>query len=388
MLLSVIIVNYNVKYFLEQCLCSVEKAIGHRAGQEENILRGQTEVWVVDNQSTDGSVEYLQARFPFVSFITNTENKGFARANNQALQHCTGKYVLYLNPDTIVPEAAFHQCLQFMEDHPRAGALGVYMIDGSGKYLPESKRAFPTPWVSFCKMTGLTAGFPTSKLFARYYAGHLSPASVHEIDVISGAFMWVRKEVLDQTGGFDERFFMYAEDIDLSYRIQQAGYTNYFLPAPVIIHFKGESTRRDARYTRLFYTAMILFVDKHFKGIGAWWYKQLLRGFIKLRNLAGPGAIAANDPEGVSQVSKLSYVGDENSANEIKAIAAGNLVQVAGDPVNGAAQVLCEGATFSYTSLIGKLSASNGSGKIFIHGFRTRSAVASTRKDRRGTTLS
>jgi GT2 family glycosyltransferase len=183
-------------------------------------LAAQTEVIVVDNNSSDGSIAWLRPMFPFVRFIANTNNQGFAKANNQALQQCRGQYVLFLNPDTILPEDCFVQCLSFMEFHPDAGALGVRMIDGSGQYLPESKRGFPSPWVSFCKMSGLTHFFPASKLFARYYLGHLSPAETHQVDVLSGAFMWVRKEVLDKTGGFDERFFMYAEDIDLSYRIQ------------------------------------------------------------------------------------------------------------------------------------------------------------------------
>jgi N-acetylglucosaminyl-diphospho-decaprenol L-rhamnosyltransferase len=282
MLLSVIIVNYNVKYFLEQCLCSVREAL-RQSGVDSRESGVNTEVLVVDNASSDGSMEYLQPRFPFVQFIQNTVNVGFAKANNQALQQAKGKYILFLNPDTILPEDAFSACTAFMEAHTDAGALGVRMIDGSGRYLQESKRGLPTPWVALCKMSGLTRLFPTSKLFARYYLGHLPDDSTCEADALSGAFMLVRKQTLDTTGGFDEQFFMYAEDIDLSYRIQQAGYNNYYFPACTIIHFKGESTKKDARYIQLFYKAMIQFVQKHFHGSFSWIYTGILRTMIVIR---------------------------------------------------------------------------------------------------------
>ncbi|WP_172642133.1 glycosyltransferase family 2 protein [Niastella koreensis] len=193
--MSVIIVNYNVKYFLEQCLCSVRKAIG-----QMSVATGanNVEVWVVDNNSKDGSIEYLQLLFPFVQFIKNPVNQGFSKANNQALQKARGKYILFLNPDTILPEDAFTSCLAFMETTPDAGALGVQMIDGTGQYLKESKRGFPSMWVSFCKMSGLTRWFPSSKLFARYYMGHLSNQEVNKVDILSGAYMMVRKSLLDK----------------------------------------------------------------------------------------------------------------------------------------------------------------------------------------------
>jgi N-acetylglucosaminyl-diphospho-decaprenol L-rhamnosyltransferase len=278
MLLSVIIVNYNVKYFLEQCLCSVGEA-----RRQWSMVNGECEVLVVDNASSDGSVEYLQPKFPFVQYIQNTTNIGFAKANNQALQQATGKYILFLNPDTILPEDAFTACTAFMETHTDAGALGVRMIDGSGQYLKESKRGLPTPWVAFCKMSGLTRIFPASRLFARYYLGHLSEKEIHTADALSGAYMLVRKQTLDTTGGFDEQFFMYAEDIDLSYRIQKAGYTNYYFPDCTIIHFKGESTKKDARYVKLFYRAMIQFVHKHFHGPFSWIYTGILKTMIVIR---------------------------------------------------------------------------------------------------------
>src|SRR5690349_10153712 len=213
MQLSVIIVNYNVKYFLEKCLRSVEKA-------SKGLL---VEVIVVDNASSDNSIPYLSGRFPTVTFISNTTNTGFAKANNQGLALCQGEMVLFLNPDTIIPEDAFQRCLEFLNSNREAGACGVRMIDGSGRFLPESKRGFPSITTSFFKLSGITASFPKSKWFARYYLGHLPEHETNEADVLAGAFLMVKKSVLKVTGGFDEAFFMYGEDVDLSYRIQQAG---------------------------------------------------------------------------------------------------------------------------------------------------------------------
>src|SRR4030095_13423431 len=170
------------------------------------------------------------------------------RANNQDLQLVNGKYVLFLNPDTIIPEDCFSKCLAFMDAHPMAGALGVRMIDGTGQFLKESKRGFPSPWAAFCKMSGLTGLFPKSDFYARYYLGHLNSNQTHVIDALAGAFMFCKKIVLDKTKGFDEQFFMYAEDLDLSYRMQRAGFKNYYYPGCNIIHFKGESTNKDFRY--------------------------------------------------------------------------------------------------------------------------------------------
>ena len=267
--LSVIIVNYNVRYFLEQCLCSVQKAI-------KNI---DAEVFVVDNASKDGSVEYLQAGFPFVKFIANTDNVGFAHANNQALNLCSGDYVLFLNPDTIVPEDCFEKCISFLNENTDAGALGVRMLDGGGKFLPESKRSFPSPVTSMFKLFGLSSLFPKSKTFARYSLGHLDENKNHEVDVLAGAFLMGRREILQQLKGFDETFFMYGEDIDLSYRIQKSGYKNYYFAETSIIHFKGESTRKGSlNYIKMFYNAMSVFVSKHYSGGTA----QIYRFFIQI----------------------------------------------------------------------------------------------------------
>jgi O-antigen biosynthesis protein len=218
--LSVVIVNYNVKHFLEQCLHSVLKA-------SCNI---STEIFVVDNHSADGSNQLVREKFPNVILIENKENVGFSKANNQAIKQAKGKYILLLNPDTVVEEDTFVKTIAFMEKHPEAGGLGVKMIDGKGNFLPESKRGLPTPWVAFCKMFGLSKLFPKTKRFGEYHLSYLSDHEIHSVDVLAGAFMMLRMEVLNQTGLLDETFFMYGEDIDLSYRIKKAGYHNYYFP--------------------------------------------------------------------------------------------------------------------------------------------------------------
>ncbi|MBI1780647.1 MAG: glycosyltransferase [Sphingobacteriales bacterium] len=239
--ISIIIVNYNVKYFLEQCLCSVQKALSNVKG----------EIIVIDNSSGDGSMQYLPPKFPSVNFIRNDKNLGFGKACNQGLAIAKGKHILFLNPDTLVPEDA--------------GTLGIRMLDRSGNFLKESKRAFPSPQTSFYKLTGLAKLFPKSKTFGRYHLGYLNEQKNHVIDVLAGAYMLVSKEVLDKIGGFDEVFFMYGEDVDLSYRIQKGGYNIYYFAESSIIHFKGESTRKGSlNYVKMFYQAMSVFVKKHY----------------------------------------------------------------------------------------------------------------------------
>jgi GT2 family glycosyltransferase len=255
MKLSIIIVNYNVKHFLEQCLTSVYKAI-------PNIC---AEVFVVDNNSTDDSVQMVAKKFPQAKLIANKENTGFSKANNQAISVSKGEYVLLLNPDTVVEEDTFEKCISFMDAHPNGGGLGVKMIDGNGIFLPESKRGLPTPAVSFYKIFGLSNLFPKSIKFAKYHLGYLKENEINKIEVLSGAFMWMRKSVLDEIGYLDEAFFMYGEDIDLSYRIILAGYDNYYFPEAKIIHYKGESTKKgNINYVFIFYNAMIIFSKKHF----------------------------------------------------------------------------------------------------------------------------
>ncbi len=253
--LSIIIVNYNVKYFLEHCLAAVQQA-------SANLT---TQVFVVDNNSTDESAAYFTNRFPQFQFIYNTSNVGFAKANNIALAKATGKYILFLNPDTIVPEDCFEKCIAFFKATTNCGALGVKMIDGAGNFLKESKRSFPSPLTSLYKLSGMASLFPHSAKFAKYHLGNLPENKNHEIDVLAGAFIMVQKSVLDTVGSFDESFFMYGEDVDLSYRIQKAGYKNYYVADTTIIHFKGESTKRGSlNYVKMFYKAMSQFVTKHY----------------------------------------------------------------------------------------------------------------------------
>ena len=254
MKLSVIIVNYKVKHYLEQCLRSVAEA-----------SRGiAVEVIVVDNASGDGSVEYLRERFPDVTIIASEENLGFARANNLAIRNSHGQYVLLLNPDTIVAEDTFRDFIGFMDSTPDAGGCGAYMLHTDGSFAPESRRGLPTPFVAFCKMSGLASLFPKSRTFGRYYMRYLNENEVNRIEIMSGAFMFLRRDALDKAGLLDEDFFMYGEDIDLSYRILKAGYNNYFLPSR-ILHYKGESTVKSSyRYVHTFYRAMELFFNKHY----------------------------------------------------------------------------------------------------------------------------
>jgi GT2 family glycosyltransferase len=253
--LSIIIVNYNVKYFLEQCLISVR-----------NACKGiESEIFVVDNNSVDGSIKMLKEKFPDVILIANKENLGFSKANNQAIRLSKGEYVLLLNPDTVVEEDTFAKVIAFMDSHPDAGGLGVKMIDGKGKFLPESKRGLPTPTVAFFKVFGLARLFPKSKIFGQYHLGYLDKDKIHKVDILAGAFMLLRKEAITKSGLLDETFFMYGEDIDLSYRIIKEGYNNYYFPETRIIHYKGESTRKSSiNYVLVFYNAMIIFARKHF----------------------------------------------------------------------------------------------------------------------------
>ena len=274
--LSVVIVNYRVKYLLEQTLRSVEQAMKDLTG----------EIIVVDNLSGDDSIAFSRERHPTVQYIENQENAGFARANNQAIMQAQGEYTLILNPDTIITPQCLEEGIAWMKSHPKCGAIGARMMDGNGVFLPESKRSFPTPWVSFCKIFGLSKLFPRSPLFAKYHLRYLSDQEPQCIDILSGAYMLCRTGVLQQLGGFDEDFFMYGEDIDLSYRIVKAGYENWFLPTPML-HYKGESTRKDSmRYVRVFYDAMLIFYRKHFPRFNVIFYPIVKLGVIVRAGMA------------------------------------------------------------------------------------------------------
>ncbi|RYY15067.1 MAG: glycosyltransferase, partial [Cytophagaceae bacterium] len=276
MKLSVVIVNYNVCYFLEQTLLSVRRA----AAQLGELV----EVFVVDNNSADNSVAMVRARFPEVILLENQDNPGFAKANNQALRRATGQYQLLLNPDTLVAEDTFRRCCDFMDQHPRGGGLGVKMLDGQGRFLPESKRGLPTPAVAFYKIFGLARLFPRSRTFGRYHLGFLDPDQPHEIEVLSGAFMLLRQAALREVGLLDEDYFMYGEDIDLSYRLVRGGWQNWYFPGTRILHYKGESTKRTSvNYVFVFYRAMVIFAQKHFAPGQAGLFSRLINSAIWLR---------------------------------------------------------------------------------------------------------
>lgn len=380
MQLSIIIVNYNVKYFLEQCLCSVIKAT-------KNIT---AEIFIVDNNSTDGSKEFFTGRFTEVKFIWIKENVGFAKANNEALRFATGEKVLFLNPDTIVPEDCFEKCLNFFSSTENIGALGVKMIDGSGSYLPESKRGFPTAFISFCKISGLTKLFPHSKLLARYYLGHLAENETSEVDVLPGAFMMVDWKTLDITGSFDEDFFMYGEDIDLSYRIQNAGFKNYYFPGTTIIHFKGESTQKQSKqYLQNFYGAMMLFTKKHFGKFGSYIYQLMIRFVIAVKSsnietvkekttvsnkMYGGNAIIFCDASSYQDLKKLlqKYFGSIEYADNISQIKPETKILIFCEPF------------FSIDKIIHCMEINQNKYQFFIHTEGTGSIVGSADKKEPG----
>ncbi len=268
MQLSVIILNYNVRYFLEQCVRSVQAALH---GIEAEII-------VVDNASADDSCAMMQRLFPEVLLIQNTENIGFTKGNNIGLAQAQGEFICILNPDTVVAEDTFSKLLAFAQNKSQLGMVGCQLIDGSGQFLPESKRGIPTPWVAFTKITGLYKFFPSWSIFTRYYAQQLLPNQTGQVEILVGAFLFMRKAVYTEVGGFDEHCFMYADDIDLSYCLLKKGYANWYFAETSVIHYKGESTLRDHKYMRRFQEAMEFFYQKHFgKSFFSWFFILGLR---------------------------------------------------------------------------------------------------------------
>ncbi|CCG53966.1 Glycosyl transferase, group 2 family protein [Flavobacterium indicum GPTSA100-9 = DSM 17447] len=259
MQLSVIILNYNVRYFLEQCVLSVQKALEHIEG----------EIIVVDNASTDESCEMMKQKFPEIKLIRNSENVGFPKGNNIGVAHASGEYICILNPDTVVAEDTFEKLFNFchseLVSESNTGIIGCKLIDGTGQFLPECKRGVPTPWVAFTKIFGLYKLFPRLKWFNQYYAQHIAENENGEVAILVGAFMFMKRDLYLQVGGFDENCFMYSDDIDLSYMVQQLGKKNYYFAETTVIHYKGESTVRDATYRKRFQEAMQFFYGKHFK---------------------------------------------------------------------------------------------------------------------------
>ena len=288
--LSVIVVNYNVRQFLENALTSILRAMEGVEG----------EVFVVDNASDDGSVEMVRAKFPNVILIENKENLGFARANNIALKQARGKYLLLINPDTVMQEDTLQVMLEFFRETPDAGLAGCKILNPDGTFELGAHRSFPTPWVAFTKVFGLSALFPKSKLFGKYNLTYLSPDETYEVDAVSGSFMMITREAYERVGALDEIFFMYGEDLDWCYRVARAGYKVYYVHSTKIVHFKGESTRRSGiDEIKTFYTAMQIFVEKHLSS--SFIVEFLLTAGILLR--AGMAFVAkASRPLGLALV--------------------------------------------------------------------------------------
>lgn len=330
--LSIIIVNYNVVHFLDLCLDSVFIAI-------DNL---DAEVIVVDNASSDGSCDMVRHKYPAVKLIANTDNVGFARANNQGVKAAQGEFVCILNPDTVIGEMVFDRVYAFAKSGKATGAIGVKLIDGTGKFLPESKRNLPTPKVAFKKLFGKGEG---------YYATQVSPDHNGKVQILVGAFMLMAKAVYEQAGGFDEQYFMYGEDIDLSYTIEQLGYTNYYLGDSVVVHFKGESTSKDKKYRKRFYEAMRLFYDKHFSHnkieslgvkIGLW----IARKFSATKSLKNSTMAIAGDK--IVVVSK-----DKNLVNALESSLGKKLGSTPELPQNvKSSDVIFDRQTGSYKSYI------------------------------------
>lgn len=368
--ITIVIVSFRVKHFLEQTIRSAQEALKGLSG----------EIIVVDNNSADDTMPYVKPKFPSVTFIENKENVGFARANNQAIMQAKGTYTLILNPDTIITPECLRKCLEWMAQHPHCGAIGLHMIDGNGQFLPESKRAFPTPWVSFCKIFGLSKLFPYSRAFAKYHLRYLDEFQPHAIDILAGAYMFCRTDLLQKIGGFDEDFFMYGEDIDLSYRMVKEGYQNWYLPVNML-HYKGESTKKDSmRYVKVFYEAMLIFYRKHFPRFRAVVYPFIKLGVLVRQGLAvarrlfsclfgksstpieyrAGWVILSSKPDAVAKA-----VGIKDYATKI--------------PKSGAANVLIDDASHSYEQIVSTIAA-NHSKDRFFHIYANESGIVITPK--------
>lgn len=273
--LSIIIVNFNVKAFLQNCLISIQRAV-------QNITH---EIIVIDNASDDGSVEFIKKNFPNVKLIESKTNLGFSRANNLGLLQSSGKFICLINPDTLVQENTFDEMISFFKSNPNAGLAGCKILNPDGTFQLACRRSFPTPWVAFTKVVGLSKLLPKSKFFSKYNLTYLNENETYEVDAVSGSFMFLRREVFDKIGGLDENFFMYGEDLDWCYRIKAGGYKVFYVHSTQIIHYKGESTRRSSLdEVKVFYDAMRLFVSKHFSS--SWLLEIILRFAINIRSLA------------------------------------------------------------------------------------------------------
>lgn len=338
MTLTVIIVTYNVRPHALICLQSVTEAL-------RSI---KSEIIVVDNQSTDGTAKSIEEFFPDVRLIVNSQNEGFSKACNKGAAGAHGEYLLFLNPDTILGDRTIPYVLEFMQAHAGTGAAGVRMLNSRGAFLPESKRGRPTAWNAFCKMIGLTAIFPHSRVFAGYQAGHIPERRQQEVEVLSGAFMLIRKSVFEQVGGFDERFFMYGEDIDLSLRIREGGFKNFYLPEAPILHFKGRSSGRSPEQVRRFYKAMFQYIDKYYAHPLQLPGKAVLKTAVFVREQMD-WLTAGNSGRSRSRHMVESFVGDPES---IESYRMQDSRKEFTSPEGAEAIVFCVGREFGFNELI------------------------------------
>ena len=344
-MLSIIIVTYNVSDHLQYCLLSVYRSA-------KNL---DAEVIVIDNASADNTIQIVKDLFPGVVIIENKTNDGFAKGCNQGAAIARGESLLFLNPDTIVGESTLGYVLNHLNNHSKVGAAGVMMIDGTGKFLPESKRGIPDSWNSFCKILGLTSLFPNSYIFSGYHAGHLPKHQEHSVPVLSGAFMMVKRAAFKEVGGFDERFFMYGEDIDLSMALVKQGYINLYLPLSPILHFKGRSSTKDRKYVHRFYKAMLQFIDKYYSRVHQVPLKMILKlSVVGKRSLALSRVKAGNEKVKMPPTARVfQYVhGDPDSCSEYQAEEKSALIQIVTDSVHAQQTVLCQGETFNFQSVI------------------------------------
>jgi len=373
MKLSIVIVNYNVRHFLELCLRSVRTA----------CVKIDSEIIVVDNFSTDDSCLMVKELFPEVGLIENKENIGFSKANNQGVNLAKGEYVLILNPDTVVSENGFLEILEFADSKDDLGALGVQLIDGTGAFLPESKRGVPKLSASLFKILG----FSNTK--GSYYANHIKQEDESVVDILVGAFMLMKKTVYESIGGFDEQFFMYGEDVDLSYRLIKSGYKNYYLGSTKIIHFKGESTRKDLRYLRHFHKAMEIFHKKHFRtnlfhglivklGVFCWF-------LIKYIKMSG-ATIIVNERKDILYVGDKKVSIDKQMKRNLKFIKFGSFRKLNQFIIkNNIEEVWLDISYLTYEKAIEIISIVHNKKTIFkIHSENTNYVIGSNSSDGRG----
>lgn len=347
MKLSVVILNYNVKPFLKLCLQSVVKAT-------ETI---HAEIIVIDNASIDGSMDMVAQDFPKVISIINEQNVGFSKANNQAVKVAKGEYICILNPDTVVAEDTFTRALNYAEGLPDLGALGIKLIDGTGHFLPESKRQLPTPKVALKKLLGKNKS---------YYAGYIPESGKDEVDVLVGAFMLMRRECYLAVKGFDEDYFMYGEDIDLSYKLTKAGFKNYYNGSISVIHFKGESTSRNKVYLERFYGAMSLFYQKHFSK-GSWQNAAVDRVMVLTKRLK---SLQNSEAETIQRISAYVYLGkDDHVVNVVEQLRSKTVMMVNKSELEMLklkhSQLILDAETLTYKTIIELMERYKGDGNSF-----------------------